>query len=83
MFKQAGESAYFIEKYSEAAEFFVKAEDYMRTIDCLEQNQEWEKILDTIHIFKEKMDLKIREGFLSKFMPLYLDNLLKQVDNLE
>ena len=36
-----------------------------------------------IHIFKEKMDLKIREGFLSKFMPLYLDNLLKQVDNLE
>lgn len=49
MFNEAGEAAYKCEKYTEAADYFFKSNDFIRAVDACEKAEEYEKIFQIIH----------------------------------
>lgn len=53
MYNEAGEAAYKCEKYIEAAEYFLKVNDIIRTIDSLEKAEDYEGIFKALHSLKE------------------------------
>ena len=63
-----------------AAEHFDRARDYIRAIDCLERTRNWDLILQTLHRYKDSINIQTREAYLKRFLPTALSELMNQVD---
>lgn len=72
MQKEAAESLYLLENYEKAAEIFRKTGDYLRAIECLDNLNQFEKILEVVHQYKHKMQDKDKEIFIRKYASLAL-----------
>lgn len=49
MFNEAGEAAYKCGRFVEAAEYFLKSEDIIRTVDAYEKSENYEEIFKVLH----------------------------------
>ena len=80
MWREAGDSYYLLEDYKRAAENFEKVGDILRILDCYENSNDWVGLLDSLYKNRSGLPEVEYQNFVKKFLPLALEDLVKEVD---
>lgn len=66
-------------KYREAAEYYEKDGNYLKSIECLDMVNEWTLILQKIHHFASSMQEYEKQALLKKYSALALEELVYDI----
>ena len=80
LYGQAAETEMLRGNYEEAGEMFLKKDEYIRAIEAFKLAMNWDKLVKTIYLYRNKMGFEERQKYIHKYMPAALEELTPKLE---